>query len=138
MSQTDEPTKFYLSTKSNASPLLVNFRWLTDYGVVNYLLLLVGGLTIAALFMETCAIAFVLPVIGCDFNITAQRKGLLGGIGLLGVICSSHLWGFLADTYGRKRVMHPTLLLTVIASFASTLVSNFYVLVLLRFINGIL
>lgn len=92
----------------------------------------------AALFMETCAIAFVLPVMSCDFIITAQRKGLLGGIGLLGVICSSHLWGFLADTYGRKRVMQPTLLLTVIVSFASTLVSNFYFLVLLRFINGIL
>lgn len=88
--------------------------------------------------MDTCGISYILPVTGCDFYITPQQKGLLGGIGLFGVICSSHLWGFLADTYGRKRIIHPTLILAFTASFASTLVSNFYLLTLLRFVNGIL
>lgn len=101
-------------------------------------MLFVAALAMAALFLDTCGVSLVLPVFGCDFNITAQQKGLLGGIGLFGVICSSHLWGFLADTYGRKRIIQPTLLAAVVASVASTFVGNFYLLVFLRFLNGVL
>lgn len=106
--------------------------------MVNCLVLFVAGLIIASVYMDTCGISFILPVIGCDFEITAREKGLLGGMGLIGIICSLLLWGFLADSYGRKRVIQPTLLCACVASLLSSLVGNFYLLAFLRFVNGIL
>lgn len=67
------------------------------------MVLLVAALTMAALFMDTCGVSYVLPVCGCDLHITAQQKGLLGGVGFFGIICSSHLWGFLADSANKPR-----------------------------------
>lgn len=56
----------------------------------------------------------------------------------LGIICSSFLWGYLADTTGRKRVMQPTLFLAFLATFLSTFTTSFSTFALLRFLNGFL
>lgn len=81
---------------------------------------------------------YVLPVAGCDLDLSTGRKGVLAAVSYLGIICSSHLWGYLADTKGRRAVIHPTLLLAFILSLAASLVQNFYLFVVLRFFNGFL
>lgn len=91
-----------------------------------------------AVLMETCGVAFILPVAECDLKLTAANKGILGAVSFLGIICSSHLWGYLADTKGRRRVIQPTLLVAFLLSCASSLVQNFYLFVTLRFLNGFL
>lgn len=111
---------------------------ITDFGIFNYFVIFVASLIISVGFMDTCGISFILPVSRCDMEMTSEQKGILGGTGLFGILCSSHLWGFFADTLGRKRVIQPTLLLAFIVSFFSSFVTNFYLLASLRFINGIL
>lgn len=88
--------------------------------------------------METCGIAYEIPVSQCDFNITSSEKGISGGISFFGIICSSHLFGYLADTQGRRRVMLPTLLVASLLTFASSFIQNFFLFVALRFLNGFL
>lgn len=104
----------------------------------NYYVIFMTSILLSAMFMDVCGISFILPVSTCDLQITSQQKGLLGGIGLFGMLCSSHLWGFFADTLGRKRVIHPSLLFAFITSVVSSFVTNFYLLAFLRFVNGIL
>lgn len=117
-------------------PFLIPF--LTDFGIFNFILIFLSGLILNAVLMETCGISFVLPVSECDLHLTALEKGILNGIGFGGIICSSHLWGFLADTKGRRSVIQPTLFVAFLLSCAASLVENFYIFVTLRFFNGFL
>ncbi|KAG4075533.1 hypothetical protein HA402_003358 [Bradysia odoriphaga] len=69
-------------------------------------------------------------------ELTTQDKGVLSAIGFGGIITSSHLWGFLADTTGRKKVILPALLLSFTFTVLSSLTQNFWTLVVLRYLNG--
>lgn len=86
--------------------------------------------------METIGILYIIPVSQCDLKLTTSRKGILGGAALFGIICSSHLWGFLADTKGRRRVIQPTLFAAAILSIICSFVQNIYIFIALRFLNG--
>lgn len=109
-----------------------------EFGKFNYILIFVSGLILNAVLLETCGIAFVIPVSQCDLNLTSAEKGVLGAVVFAGIICSSHLWGYLADTKGRRRVIQPTLFVAFLLSVCSSFVQNFYLLATLRFLNGFL
>lgn len=91
-----------------------------------------------AVLLETLGISFVMPVSQCDLHLTTQEKGVLAAVSFLGIICSSHLWGYLADTKGRRFVIRPTLLLAFTLSVCSSFTTDFYTLAVLRFLNGFL
>lgn len=78
----------------------------------------------------------MLPISQCDLNLTASQKGILASASYVGIICSSHLWGFLADTKGRRSVIYPTLLVAFFVSIASSFVQNFQQFVVTRFLSG--
>ncbi|XP_012158342.1 synaptic vesicle glycoprotein 2B isoform X2 [Ceratitis capitata] len=108
----------------------------TTFGKFNYILILVSGLILANVLLETLGISFVLPVSQCDLNLTIQERGILSAIGFAGIISSSHLWGFLADTTGRRNVIRPTLLLGFVVTVVSSFATSFWLMVILRYING--
>lgn len=92
----------------------------------------------AAFIIEMIGISFIFPVSQCDLHLTPRQKGILGAAGYLGIICSSHLWGYLADTRGRRRIIQPTLFATFVVTVAASFVQNFYFLTILRFLTGFL
>lgn len=108
----------------------------TGFGVFNYVLILLGGLLLICTFFETGLIGFILPVAECDLKMTNQEKGILSAVGYAGIISSAHLWGFLADTKGRRAVIMPTVLISSIVSIVSSFSHRFWLLVVLRFLNG--
>ncbi|XP_031629386.1 synaptic vesicle glycoprotein 2B-like [Contarinia nasturtii] len=108
----------------------------TKFGFFNYVVIFVSGLILNAVLMETCGISFIIPVSECDLKLSASQKGILSAISYFGIICSSHLWGYLADTKGRRSVIQPTLFIAFLLSIVSSLVQNFYLLATLRFLNG--
>lgn len=109
----------------------------TGFGKFNYFTIVLTGAILGCVFLETVGINFILPVAQCDLNMTNQDKGILSGIGFIGIIVSSHLWGFLADTRGRKTVIVPALIVAFMITMISGFVKSFWVLVVLRFLNGI-
>lgn len=131
---------------------------ISEFGKFNYAIILMGGMILSAVLMESLGISFVLPVSQCDMNLSTQDKGILSAVGfagrhffsqsqcrhdftlitISGIICSSFLWGYLADTQGRRSVMQPTLFLAFICTFLSTFTDKFVVFALLRFLNGFL
>ncbi|XP_055389996.1 synaptic vesicle glycoprotein 2A-like [Condylostylus longicornis] len=108
----------------------------TKFGKFNYILIFLSGVILANVLLETLGISFVLPVAQCDLKLTTQKKGILHSIGFAGIITSSHLWGFLADTKGRRKVILPTLVSGFIASFLSSFSNEFWSMVIFRYING--
>lgn len=108
----------------------------TKFGKFNYFLIIIAGLVLANVLLETASIGFILPISQCDLQLTNQDKGILSAIGFLGIILSSHLWGFLADTKGRRKVILPTLLIAFVFTVLSSFSYTFWVLVFLRLVNG--
>ncbi|XP_059222509.1 synaptic vesicle glycoprotein 2B-like [Stomoxys calcitrans] len=107
------------------------------FGLFNIQIILFSGVVLNNIVLESVGISFALPVVACDLNLSYQQQGVLGAICFLGIIASSHFWGLLADTQGRKRTMKPTLLLAFIVTLISSFSVNFEMIVILRFLNGI-
>nr|CAD7611068.1 unnamed protein product [Timema genevievae] len=53
-----------------------------------------------------------------------------------GMVASSHLWGYLADTRGRRKVLIVTLLLDFLCAIAGSFAHTFWLFVVFRFLNG--
>lgn len=110
----------------------------SGFGKFNYIFIALAGGLMACAFIELTSVNFILSIAQCDLDMSTSDKGILSAIGYVGLILSSHLWGFLADTRGRRSTMILSLLIATLATIASSLVSNFWLLVFLRFVNGFL
>lgn len=110
----------------------------TGYGKFNYFLVILSGAVLSTVLLETLGVSFILPIAECDLNLTTKDKGLLSAVAFVGIISSSHLWGFLADTKGRRKVIMPTLLISFVITIVSSFVKSFWVFMILRFLSGLL
>jgi len=108
------------------------------FGRFNYSLILISGIIITATSFETIGIGFVFPVAECDLQLSTQQKGTISSISSIGIIISSHIWGFLSDCRGRKNVIVPTLIMSFISTLLSSLSVDFTTLVVFRFFSGFL
>lgn len=77
--------------------------------------------------VENVNIGFVLPYARCDLQFTSAEQGALNAVGYVGIVVSSHFWGFLADTWGRRKVLRMALL----GSFTCAVLSAFSVSVIM-------
>lgn len=101
-------------------------------------LLLVCGCLVMAAVLETVVVGYLLPSATLDLGMSDSDKGLLGAASYAGIVLSSHTWGLVADTQGRKRALLWATLLDVVASLASSVAPNFESLLTLRFFCGLL
>lgn len=108
------------------------------FGKFNYIVILLTGISLSCVFFETVSINIILPIAQCDLDLSTQQKSMLSSVGFLGIILSSHMWGFLADTKGRKSVIIPTLFMASLLSFVSCFAKSFEFLLFLRLLNGVL
>lgn len=77
-----------------------------------------------------------LPYIASDLNVTADKIGLVVSLFALPGIFFTPVYGILADKYGRKKVLIPSLLIFGIFGTAGFFVRDFNMLLLFRFISG--
>ncbi|KAG5683092.1 hypothetical protein PVAND_012395 [Polypedilum vanderplanki] len=108
----------------------------TKFGKFNHFLIALSGLILACGMYEATSITLIFPIAQCELQMTNFHKGLLGSVGFIGIILSSHFWGFLADTRGRKKIIVNALLLASFFSLCSTFAKNFWILAFFRLIVG--
>lgn len=87
--------------------------------------------------MGVSSISPALPEIQRAFGISKPAVGLLIVVFTLPGVLFAPLFGVLADRYGRKRVLVPSLLLFGIAGSACSVVRDFDLLLALRFVQGV-
>lgn len=109
-----------------------------DFGIFNKQLIVFSGLVLNNVVLESVGLSFALPAVACDLSLSYKEQGVLGAVCFLGIIVSSHLWGFLADTRGRKQIIKPTLFLAFLTTCVSSFSYNFLMMAILRFLTGIL
>lgn len=100
-------------------------------------LLLMGGLGYAFDAMDGAVIAFVLPVVMENWELTMWGAGGLASATYIGYFFGALIAGTAGDVIGRRAIMMWALALYCAASFASAFVSSFAPFFSLRVIAGI-
>nr|CAD7266492.1 unnamed protein product [Timema shepardi] len=147
-----------------------------EQGKFHNTLMFVCGLGQIAMVCQLYLSSYLLPAAQCDFQMTAQEKGLLNSISyagqyvgdyttlletymihvctgqyvgdyttlletymihvFTGVILSSPLWGFFADTQGRKKILILSLAADGIIGVLSSFAPTYGIFLAFRFFNG--
>lgn len=99
--------------------------------------LFVCGIALMAAISEGLNMAFVLPLAKCDLDISVGQQGVINAVGFVGVILTSHLWGFLADTWGRQRALRSALGLAFVSCMVSSVSYTSTMLLIARLAVGL-
>ncbi|XP_051159609.1 synaptic vesicle glycoprotein 2C-like isoform X3 [Leptopilina boulardi] len=110
----------------------------TGYGKFNILLLLACLPAAWASVFSSTSISYVLPSAECDLKLSMFDKGLLNSMSFAGMISTAFVWGYLADTVGRKKIMFYGYLCTSIFSFASCFSQVSWLLIVFKFLSGVI
>ncbi|XP_066905082.1 uncharacterized protein [Halyomorpha halys] len=98
--------------------------------------LLTVSLTLFGGMLNIQGMSIILPVAGCDLQLTSSDKGTLTSMTFAGMLFSGPISGILSDAFGRVRISFlgqaVSVLLTVLNSFAPDTTS----LMIINFING--
>jgi predicted MFS family arabinose efflux permease len=96
----------------------------------------VFGVTLMAV-LGVSSIAPALPQVARAFDLSAQQVGLLITVFTLPGVILTPLTGLLADRYGRRRILAPSLLLFALGGGACALATSASQLMVLRLVQGI-
>ncbi|MEX2541762.1 MAG: MFS transporter [Trueperaceae bacterium] len=80
----------------------------------------------------------ILPLLARDFGVDAQRATLVVSATILGIALASPVIGVLSDRFGRRRILVVGSLLLAVCTAASAWAPTFTLLVVFRFIQGLL
>ncbi|GLV44909.1 uncharacterized protein CBL_14519 [Carabus blaptoides fortunei] len=108
----------------------------TGFGKFNYILLLVALIGSLSSSFATTTMSYVVPVAECDLALTLVDKGMLNASYYLGTLSSVFLWGFLADTYGRRKLQICGHWLDMICNICCALSQTFWMLFIFKFFSG--
>ncbi|MDI6695385.1 MAG: MFS transporter [Anaerolineales bacterium] len=99
-------------------------------------LMWICGLGWAADAMEVLLIAFALPAISAEWDLSNAQKGLLGTAIFLGMLAGAWFWGWISDHIGRKTGFVSTIAIDSIFGLFSAFSPSFAWLVILRAATG--
>ncbi|XP_059490038.1 synaptic vesicle glycoprotein 2B-like [Neocloeon triangulifer] len=109
---------------------------LTGYGRFHYFLLVVCGFVSTSEEMDVVSMSFILPSAQCDLDLNTYTKGWLNSIIFIGMMAGAYIWGSVADSLGRKKVLIIISFMTGICIVASSFSQSYAVFMFFRFLNG--
>lgn len=106
------------------------------YGKFHYLLLAVCGFVSTSEEMDVISMSFILPSAQCDLNLNTQAKGWLNSIIFIGMMAGAYVWGSIADSLGRKKVLITISFMNALCIVASSFSQTYELFMFFRFLNG--
>ena len=110
---------------------------LTGNGRLQRRVFVLFAIAIVCVMVEGTCMAYVLPTAKCDLNITLREQGFIYSVGYIGIVLTSHFWGFLADTWGRRKVLLLSTFFTFAFGTMSSLSVNGTMMLVTRFAVGL-
>jgi MFS family permease len=125
------------SSRKTQRTVGLDAKWLAELtpGERNTLIATFGGWALDG--MDVMAYSFVVPTLMTTWHITGGEAGLLGTIALLISAAGGWLAGFLADRYGRVRILQLTIAWFALFTFLSGLTNSWWQLLLTRALQGL-
>jgi len=100
-------------------------------------LLIIGGLGLAFEALDAGIIAFIIPSLRKQWELTGAEVGWIASSTYVGFLIGALASGILGDKYGRKPVMLWALVLFCVATFANAFATNYHQFYILRMIAGL-
>lgn len=110
---------------------------LAGYGKFHYILLAICGLVSTSEEMDVISMSFILPSAQCDLDLNTQTKGWLNSIIFIGMMVGAYVWGSIADTLGRKKVLIVISVMNALCIVASSFCQTYVLFMIFRFLNGV-
>lgn len=110
---------------------------LTGYGKFHYYLLAICGLVSTSEEMDVISMSFILPSAQCDLDLNTQTKGWLNSIIFIGMMVGAYVWGSIADTMGRRKVLIVISFMNALCIVASSFCQSYILFMIFRFLNGV-
>ncbi|CAD7093693.1 unnamed protein product [Hermetia illucens] len=108
----------------------------TDYGIFNYVLLVILMPSCLSSVYQTSTMSYIFATAECDLKLQLVDKGILNAITYAGMITSAILWGYLADTMGRRKLLIIGYLLDALCVLLSSLSPNRLYLMIFKYLGG--
>ncbi|CAM9909792.1 unnamed protein product [Lampetra planeri] len=109
----------------------------TGFGRFHAWLLVVCGWANASDAVEILCVSFLLPTARCDLHLSTADMGWLTACMFIGMMVGGCVWGALADSSGRRKVLVYSLAVNGIFSALSSLAPNFLLFLLMRLGSGL-
>ncbi|KAK9758798.1 Sugar transporter [Popillia japonica] len=109
----------------------------TGFGKFNLILLMLSVPCGWASIMDTTTMSYVVPAAHCDLDLNLEQRGMLNAITYLGMISGALIWGFLADTLGRKKILIVGYLFDAICVVIAALSQSYEMLLTAKFLTGL-
>ncbi|KAF9823690.1 hypothetical protein SFRURICE_013171 [Spodoptera frugiperda] len=106
------------------------------YSRYNACLFILCASIIVGMTYEIFSVSYIVPASVCELHTTSTQQGLMASVPLIGIITTSHIWGYLADTRGRRKILIISMTMTYLAGTAATLSPNWIVLSLLKLLSS--
>ncbi|KAH9628100.1 hypothetical protein HF086_018316 [Spodoptera exigua] len=71
---------------------------LSGFGIYNISHMLMSGVILLGMIMQSLALGYILPAAQCDLDLTLQQRGWLSAIPFLAIILTSYLWGCMSGS----------------------------------------
>ncbi|XP_059054537.1 putative transporter svop-1 [Achroia grisella] len=109
----------------------------TGFGLYSYILTALTGLVIISFACIVFSSTIIVPSSACELETTGVQQGLLASAPIIGTIIGAILWGYLADTRGRRSMLLVSLLGGTIINAIASLSVNWIMLLILQFIASL-
>ncbi|CAN1761226.1 Organic cation/carnitine transporter 7 [Linum perenne] len=107
------------------------------FGKFQLLLLAYAGMGSFAEAMEMMILSFVGPALKSQWNLSSSQESLLTTVVFAGMLVGAYSWGFVADSYGRRKGLLGITVITSGAGILSTFSPNYTCLLILRCLVGV-
>ncbi|CAH1398428.1 unnamed protein product [Nezara viridula] len=105
-------------------------------GRYTYYVVMAVGFTLFGGMLNIQALSTVLPVAGCDLQLTSSQKGTLTSITFAGMLLSGPFSGFFSDAFGRVRITFLGQSVSVFLMFLNSFAPDTTTLIIMNLING--
>ncbi|CAG9824308.1 unnamed protein product [Phaedon cochleariae] len=108
------------------------------FGKFNLFLALIATFTGLATVFELRSMSYILPAAECDLNLSLEEKGMLTAVSLGGMVATGFIWGYVADTMGRKKLIIIVCFLDSFFCMVAALSQALIPLMMAKFLGGMI
>lgn len=109
---------------------------MAGFGRFNLVLFMLCGGIIMGMGFEIFSVSYLVPASVCELHTTNVQQGLIASVPLVGIIATSHIWGYLADTRGRRKILVISMTMAFLFGSLAAFSPNWIVLCILKLISS--